>query len=306
MRKKFGLGGLLALGAAASLALAGCASGGDTGGDGGDAGGTSGGGGTVTLGYVAGWTDGESMTYLLKNQLEKLGYTIDVQELTDNGPLYAALSKGDVDIYSSAWPEVTQAEYMDEFGDDIESLGAYYDNAVLTIAVPSYTDIDSLDELAANADRFGGEIIGIEPGAGLTGVTENAMMPAYGLDGVYTLETSSTSAMLTVLGDAIDKREDVVVTLWRPFWAYSEYDVKDLKDPLGAMGEPEKLHMLGHQGFGDEHPDIAELIAGIKLSDDAYGALESLVTSDEYEGDPEGAVEAWIAEHGDAFPTLLK
>lgn len=121
MRKKIGLGGLLALGAAASLALAGCASGGDTGGD------ASGGSGTVTLGYVAGWTDGESMTYLLKNQLEKLGYTIDIQELTDNGPLYAALSKGDVDIYSSAWPEVTQAEYMDEFGDDIESLGAYYD-----------------------------------------------------------------------------------------------------------------------------------------------------------------------------------
>lgn len=301
MKKKFGLSSVLALGAAASLALVGCASGSN----GGDGSGSGGSGETITLGYVGGWTDGESMTYLLKNQLEKLDYTVKIEELTDNGPLYAGLSQGDIDIFPSAWPEVTQAEYMEEFGDDIESLGAYYDNAVLTIAVPSYTDIDSLDELAANADTFNGEIIGIEPGAGLTRVTQESMMPAYGLDDLYTLQTSSTAAMLTVLGDAIDKQQDVVVTLWRPFWAYSAFDVKDLQDPLGAMGEPEHLHMLAHKGFGDEHSDIAELLAGLTLSDDAYGALESLVTSDEFEGNPEGAVEKWIAENPDAFPTLI-
>ena len=112
-------------------------------------------------------------------------------------------------------------------------------------------DIDSLDELAANADKFGGEIIGIEPGAGLTGVTQDSMMPAYGLDGKYELITSSTATMLTELGSAIEKKKDIVVTLWRPFWAYNEYDVKDLKDPLGAMGDSEALHFLGKQGFAE-------------------------------------------------------
>ncbi len=194
---------------------------------------------------------------------------------------------------------------MAEFGSEIEDLGAYYDNASLTIAVPSYTDIESLDELAANADKFGGEIIGIEPGAGLTGVTQDSMMPAYGLDGKYELITSSTATMLTELGSAIDKKEDIVVTLWRPFWAYNEYDVKDLKDPLGAMGESEALHFLGKKGFAEQYPDIAELIAGIKLDDAAYGSLEGLVTGGDYEDDPAGAVTAWIAENPDAFSTLI-
>jgi glycine betaine/proline transport system substrate-binding protein len=298
MKKKYA--GILALGAASMLALSACSGGGS--GDGG--GGEGGDGGTITIGYVAGWTDGQSMTYLLKNQLEKLDYTVEIEELTDNGPLYAGLSNGDINIHASGWPEVTQKSYMDEFGDDIESLGVYYDNAVLTIAVPSYSKINSMDELKDNADLFGSEIIGIEPGAGLTDVTQNSMMPAYGLDD-WTLATSSTASMLTVLGDKIDNEEEVAVTLWRPFWANSEFDIKDLEDPEGAMGEPEGLHMLGNKGFADEFPEAAEMMAGLQLDDDAYGALESLITSDEFENDSEGAVEKWLEENPDAFSTEI-
>lgn len=296
------LTGLLALGTAATLALAGCSGGSDTA-DSGETGGEP--KGTITLGFIPSWTDGLSTAYLLENQLEQLGYEVKMEELTEAGVLYAGLSQGDVDIYPSAWSEVTHAEYMSEFGADIEDLGAYYDNASLTIAVPSYTDINSLDELAANADKFGGEIIGIEPGAGLTGVTENSMMPAYGLEGDFQLLTSSTATMLTALGDAIDKQEDIVVTLWRPFWAYDAYDVKDLADPKGAMGGSEALHFLGKKGFAAEYPEIAELIAGIQLDDAAYGSLEGLVTGDEYDGDYAGAVAKWIADNPNAFPTLI-
>ena len=293
---------LLALGAAAALTLTACASGdeGDTGN--GDAGGDD--LGTISLAFTPGWSDGQSITYLLQDQLEKIGYTVEIEEVADNGPLYAAVANGDIDIHSSAWPEVTQAAYMEEFGDQIESLGVWYDGAVLTLAVPSYSEIDSMAELADNGDLFGNEIIGIEPGAGLTEVTQNSVMPAYGLDD-WTLATSSTASMLTVLGDAIDNEEEVVVTLWRPFWANSAYDIKDLEDPEGAMGEPEGLHVNATLGFGEEHPEAAEFIAGLQLSDEAYGALEELVTSDEYDGDTEGAIDQWLEENPDAFSTQV-
>ena len=73
---------------------------------------------------------------------------------------------------------------MEEYGDSIEDLGAYYDDAKLTIAVPSYVDITSIEDLAGNADRFGGRIVGIEPGAGLTAPTQDSMLPVFGIDGV--------------------------------------------------------------------------------------------------------------------------
>ncbi len=295
------LTGLVALGAAAALALTGCSanSGGDAGGSG------DGSKGTITLGYLPSWTDGLSTAYLLENQLGELGYDVEMEELTEAAVLYTGLASGDIDIYPSAWSEKTHSSYMDKYGDDIEDLGAYYDNAVLTIAVPDYVDIDSIDELAANADRFDGKIYGIEPSAGLTEQTETVMMPEYGLEDSYELVTSSTATMLATLKDKIDKKEDVVVTLWRPFWANDAFPVKDLKDPKQAMGEAEALHFLGTKGFAEKYPDAAELIAGIQLDDAQYGSLEDLVVNEFGEGKEPEAIEAWLTENPDAFSTQL-
>ncbi|AOX45825.1 MULTISPECIES: glycine betaine ABC transporter substrate-binding protein [unclassified Microbacterium] len=289
----------LALGAVSALALAGCASGNQA--EGGDGGG--GDKGTITLGFLPSWTDGLSTAYLLEDQLEKLGYTVEMQTLTEAGPLYAGLAQGDVDIYPSAWPELTHADYMNTYGDKIEDLGAYYDNAKLTIAVPSYVDIDSIEQLQANADRFEGRIYGIEPGAGLTKQTQETMLPGYGLDGDFELVTSSTAAMLTELDNAIAAQKDIAVTLWRPFWANDAYDVKDLEDPQGLMGDPEALHFLATSGFAEKYPDAAELIAGIQLDDEQYGSLEDLVVNEYGEGKEPEAVQAWLEQYPDAFPT---
>ena len=292
----------LALGAVGALALAGCASGNQA------EGGNGGGGdkGTITLGFLPSWTDGLSTAYLLEDQLEKLGYNVEMQTLTEAGPLYTGLAQGDVDIYPSAWPELTHKSYMDRYGDKIEDLGAYYDNAKLTIAVPSYVDIDSIEELKANAARFDGRIYGIEPGAGLTKQTQETMMPGYGLDGDFELVTSSTAAMLTELDNAIAAQKDIAVTLWRPFWANDAYDVKDLEDPKGAMGDPEALHFLGTKGFAEEFPEAAELIEQIKLDDAQYGSLEDLVVNEYGEGKEAEAVTAWLEENGSDFDWVVE
>jgi glycine betaine/proline transport system substrate-binding protein len=291
------LTGALALTAAATLALAGCA----TGNDAASGSGSDGDRGTITLGFLPSWTDGLSTAYLLQNQLEELGYTVEMEELTEAGPLYTALAGGDIDIYPSAWPELTHAAYMEQYGDSIEDLGAYYEGASLTIAVPEYVDIDSIEELADNADRFDGTIYGIEPGAGLTAQTQDSMIPAYELDGTFQLQTSSTAAMLTQLRNAVDAEDDIVVTSWRPFWANDAFGLKDLEDPLGAMGDPEALHFLGREGFGEEFPDAAELIASIQLDDEQYGALEDLVVNEYGDGREAEAIEAWLEQYPDAI-----
>lgn len=300
--KKRHLTGAIALAAAAGLALAGCSPSAESGGDAGGADADK----TITLGFLPSWTDGLSTAYLLENQLGKLGYTVKLEEMTEAAVLYTGLAEGDLDMFPSAWPEVTHADYMKTYGDRIEDVGTYYEGAVLTIAVPDYmTDVNSIEDLKGQAGRFGGEIIGIEPSAGLTQQTGDVMMPEYGLDSEYELVTSSTAAMLATLQEKVDKQEDIVVTLWRPFWANDAFPVKDLKDPKGAMGTPEGLHFLGKQTFSEDFPDAAEYISNIKLSDADYAALETLVTGDEYKGDPAGAVEAWLADHADAYPGIL-
>ncbi|TQL51365.1 glycine betaine ABC transporter substrate-binding protein [Ornithinicoccus hortensis] len=277
---------------------------GDDAGESGEAAGGGGGeGGEITLGIIPSWTDGLSTAYLWKNVLESEGYTVTVTDIPEAAPLFTGVAEGDIDIYPSAWPQVTHSAYMDEYGDQLEDLGAYYEGAVLTFAVPEYTDITSIAELPDNVDMFDGKIIGIEPGAGLTRVTKESVIPTYGLDD-YTLVESSTTSMLTQLGDAIDNEEDIVVTLWRPFWANSAFPVRDLEDPEGALGEPETLNAIATKGFSEEFPEVAEMFANFKLDDEAYGSLEDTVVNQFESGQEEEAIEAWLEENPDFIDSL--
>lgn len=254
---------------------------------------------TITLGFIPSWTDGLSTAYLLEHMLTEQGYTVEMQTISEAGPLFTGVAQGDIDIYPSAWPEVTHAEYMEQYGDELEDLGAYYENAKLTLAVPEYVDINSIEELPDNADLFEGRVVGIEPGAGHTGVTQNDVFPAYGLDADYELVTSSTTAMLAELQSAVDSEEPIVVTLWRPYWANNEFPVKDLEDPEGALGEAESLNFIATAGFSEEYPEVAEMVGGIQLDDEQYGALEDLVVNVCGEGREADAVDMWLAEYPD-------
>ncbi|WP_298040769.1 glycine betaine ABC transporter substrate-binding protein [uncultured Microbacterium sp.] len=291
----------IALVAAATVILAGCATGNDT------AGGDSTGAekGTVTLGYLPSWTDSLSTSFLLKNQIEKLGYTVELQTLTEAGPLYTGLSEGDIDIYPSAWIDVAQKGYWDRFSDDLEDLGAYYTEASGMLAVPSYVDIDSIADLKGQGERFDGKIYTIEPGSGAATFAEESLLPFYGLDEEYDLVTSSTPAMLTVLQEAISKQEDIVVTLWRPFWVTDVFDIKELDDVDDGYGEPEGLHFIAHEEFSGEYPDAAELVSSITLDDEQYSTLENMVVNEYGEGQEAEAVEAWLAQYGDQLDWVV-
>ena len=257
--------------------------------------------GTITLGFIPSWTDGRSTAHLLAHHLEEWGYTVEMEELSEPGPLYAGLAKGDVDIYPSAWPEVTHKSFMDRYSADVEDLGAYYDNAKLTWAVPEYSQMRSIEDVAGMADVLDRRIIGIEPGAGLTKASAESVIPQYGLDD-FTLVTSSTTAMLAELKKATDQNNEIVVTLWRPFWANSAFGMRDLDDPKGALGEAEALHFLARDGFADDHPDLAAWIGKIKMNDEQYGSLEDTVVNQFDEGQEAQAVEQWLKDNPKVLP----
>ena len=261
---------------------------------------------TITLGYLPSWPDGLSTAYLLERFLEEAGYEVEHEDMSEAGVLYTALSNGDVDMYPSAWPEKTHDQYMQQYSDNIEDLGSYYDNAELTLAVPDYVEgVDTIEDLKGQAARFGGRIVGIEPSAGLTEQTQNTAMPAYDLDEEYDLATSSTPAMLAELDDAIQNNEDIVVTLWRPHFANHVFPIRDLEDPDKVMGEAESLHWLARSGFTEDYPELAEWFEQLSMTDEEYGALEDLVVN-EFDGEEDKAIEAWLEQYPDVIPAAPK
>lgn len=290
--------GILALGLGTSAVLTGCAADDPSAADESK--------GTITLGFLPSWTDALSTAYLLEDQLTKLGYDVELEPLTEAGPLYTAVAQGDIDVYPSAWPEVAQAGYWDRYQDDLEDLGTYYEGATGTIAVPEYMDIDSIEDLTGMGDAFDGKLYSIEPGSGTVKVAKDGVFPTYGLGDEYELVTSSTAAMLAQIDSAVRDEEPVVVTLWKPFWANDAYGMKALADPRGGLGSSEGMHFIAHAGFTEAYPEAAEYIEGIKLDDAQYGALENTVVNEFGEGKEADAIDAWLAEHGDELDWLVQ
>lgn len=171
------------------------------------------------------------------------------------------------------------------------------------MAVPEYTDISSIEDLKGAEDQFDGRIVGIEPGAGLTKATKDNVIPDYGLED-YTFQTSSTTAMLAELKSATDAKKDIVVTLWRPFWANSAFPVKDPKNPKVALGEAEGLHELARTGFKKDMPEVASMMKNFKLTDAQYGELEDMVVNTYGDGKEAQAVDAFFEKNPDVLKSI--
>ncbi|WOF24558.1 glycine betaine ABC transporter substrate-binding protein [Microbacterium betulae] len=285
-----------ALASATGLALAGCASGDDA-----DAGG-DGSQGTITLAVFNGWDEGVATSELWKAILEDKGYDVEL-EYADVAPLFTGLSTGDYDFTTDVWLPVTHASYIESFGDSIEELGAWNTESRLTVAVNEDAPIDSLADLAANADEFGDQIVGIEPGAGLTIAMEDAVIPDYGLEDME-FTTSSTAAMLTELEAAEQSGENIVVTLWEPHWAYGAYAIKNLEDPEGALGGTESLYSYGREGFSEDYPEVAEWLSGFEMSLDQLYDLENVLFVENDTDDYGPLVEQWIEDNQEYVDSL--
>lgn len=261
----------------------------------------------LTLGIFEGWDESYASAHLLAAILEDQGYTVDTGTELEAGLTYAGVADGSIDFTTDGWLPVTHPDLLDEFGPNMESLGCWYDNASLSIAVNEDAPVSSLDELAGAADEFGGQLFGIEPGAGLTRITEEEVIPTYGLeDGGFSFEISSTPAMLAELGAATDAGENVVVTLWHPHWAYDAFPIRDLEDPEGTLGGQELIFSFARQGFYEDYPNVAQLVRNFKMTDEELASLENLMYSEEnYAGeDHPAAVAEWIESNPDWVEAL--
>lgn len=256
----------------------------------------------LSLAVFNGWDEGVAASELWKAILDEKGYDVEL-EYADVAPVFSGLSTGDYDLTLDVWLPDTHESYLDEYGDDIVDIGAWNEESKLTIAVNEDAPIDSLADLAENAELFDNRIVGIEPGAGLTKATTERVIPAYGLDDMEYV-TSSTAAMLTELTSATDAGENIVVTLWEPHWAYTDLPIKNLEDPEGTLDSVESLHAFAKTDFSQEFPQAAEWIGDYTMDLEQLYSLEKAMFVD-YDGQDFGpVVKKWISANRDYVDSL--
>ncbi|MFO8236593.1 MAG: glycine betaine ABC transporter substrate-binding protein [Bacteroidales bacterium] len=245
------------------------------------------------------WAEGIAFTNLAQAILQDKGYDIKITPL-EPGPIYAAIAKGDADLMLDAWLPFTHEDYWEEYGDDIDSLGASFDNGTTGLVVPDYVDFESIEDLNDHVDELDGKIIGIGSGAGIHRNTEK-VIEEYDLD--FQQVTSSESAMMASLKRNYDKEEPVVITGWKPHQKWADYDLKYLDDPKDLYPK-DVCAIIARKGFRDDHPVLAEFFTNFSLNEDQlYELMEVIDKSDDeleaakgwYENNKE-VVEEWYPE----------
>jgi len=254
-----------ALAASAALSVAGCGRSAEAPGN----------GKTLTLGTI-GWDENVALANLTKVVLEdELGYQqVELKQLGVRD-LFKGVADGDLDAFQDVWLPRTHKSYWDEFGDRLVRLDSWYQgSASLGLTVPDYVEAKSIEDLNRYPTRFGGEIVGIEPGAGEMKLVREKVIPGYGLED-FKLVASDTDHMLSRLEDAMNRKAPIVVTLWKPHWAFTVYRVRYLEDPKHLLDNGgEQLYSIVRRGLEQDKPDAFAFLKAISLTPDQVGRLE--------------------------------
>ncbi|WP_423333394.1 glycine betaine ABC transporter substrate-binding protein [Rhizobium wenxiniae] len=258
---------------------------------------------TVKLGFAP-WSDAEFVTKLAaKLMTDKLGQKVELVQ-TDVAPLYQGVSRGDIDAMMMAWLPATHADYYDKVKNRVETLGTVYDGAKLGWVVPTYipeSEIASIEDLKKPEvqEKLSGTVQGIDPGAGLTRLSQQAVKD-YALDD-YKLQISSEAGMLTTVDRAMRGEKWFVATSWSPHWMFGKYKLRYIDDPKKSLGEAEHVDILASKDFKTENPKAAEFLSRMKVPLDDLEAAMFNAQETSYDE----AVAKYIEDHPDQIKTWV-
>ncbi|WP_163536141.1 glycine betaine ABC transporter substrate-binding protein [Gracilibacillus sp. YIM 98692] len=253
---------------------------------------TVGSGKEIELVYVN-WDSEIASTHVVGNVLEDLGYEVTLTSL-GNAAMWEAVANGEADGMVAAWLPGTHGDLYDEHKDNLLDLGENLEGAKIGLVVPSYMEIDSIGDLPEYGDELGQKITGIDSGAGVVAAAEQSVKD-YGLEG-WEVQTSSSGAMTTALGEAIDAEEPIVVTGWTPHWKFAEYDLKYLEDPEETFGGEEIIGTMVREGLEEDLPNAYKVLDQFNWTTED---MEGVMLEVNEGADPEDAAADWVEANQD-------
>ncbi len=253
--------------------------------------------GTIHLSYVE-WDTEVASTNVIAEVLKEEGYDVKLTPL-DMTVMWQSVANGETDGMVAAWlPHTHQAQYA-KYKNQVENLGENLSGAKLGIVVPSYMDVNSIEDLSDQANK---QIIGIEPGAGVMKAADKTQA-AYPNLKDWTVESSSSGAMTVALGKAIKNKEPIVITGWSPHWMFAKYDLKYLADPKGTMGGAETINTMVRKGLKEDQPEAYKILDKFHWE---QKDMEEVMLAVHDGKDPAQAAKEWVKNNPDKVNEWVK
>ena len=244
-----------------------------------------------------GWTENTAIAQLTKVLLEEqLGYEEVTVRTSDLDSVYEDVAEGNLDAFQDVWLP-NQRGLLQGVEDDVEQLSFSYEGQTEQgIAVPTYMDVTSLDQLdQSEADL----ILGIEPGSVIMGKVYDEVMPAYDL--AQKLVEGATQGMLAEVETRYGNGEEFALVAWSPHWMNQQYDLRYLEDPQDALGElndPASITTIVNEDLAQDDPVAYAFMDALILDEEQIGDLESAIND---AGDPHEGARRWAEDNPEVW-----
>ena len=95
--------------------------------------------------YVA-WDSTIASTNVVSLVLEDMGYKVTMSQV-EAGPMWTAVADGSADVFLAGWLPITHKTYAEKFEGKYDDIGTSMEGVKIGLVVPSYMDIDSIEDL---------------------------------------------------------------------------------------------------------------------------------------------------------------
>jgi glycine betaine/proline transport system substrate-binding protein len=216
-----------------------------------------------------GWTEIQVISGIASIMYDALGYQSEVKTLSV--PVtFASLKNKDIEVFFGNWMPSQTADikpYLDD--KSVEQLAVNMEGAGYGIVVPQYVadaGVKSLADLAANKDKFGSKMYGIEPGNDGNRIMQGFIDDAKNNLAGWSIVESSEAGMLTEAEKAIKNNEWVVFLGWTPHPVMGDMKLHYLEGVVEAGFGPASVYTNARAGWAAECPNAGKLAANFKFT----------------------------------------
>jgi glycine betaine/proline transport system substrate-binding protein len=319
-------GRVLALVACATLALAGCGSGGsiDDQTKENEASAGKGDCGEFNI-AVNPWVGYEADAYVVGNVAEqKLGCKVNYKELKEDVS-WQGFGTGDVDVVLEDWghPDLEKKFFADSGDGSAEDMGPTGNVGIIHWYVPpwlakAHPDILDYKNLNKYADKFKtsesggkGQFLGADPSYVQF---DEAIVSNLGLN-FKVIFSGSEAASITAYEKAEKNKEWLIGYFYEPQWLFAEYPLEAVKLPPykeGCQDDPAKvacdypettLKKIGSSSWIKEGSPAVDLVKNFKWTNDDQNAVAKYIAKDGMSS--EDAAAKWVADNPDKVDAWL-
>ena len=239
---------------------------------------------------------------VVQELLEREGYSVEVIQ-GPHAEIFPRLGTGEVEIFAAAWLPQGHAALYASVEDVTFRIAPLYKDARFFWVVPDYVPESVLSSVADLVQpdvqqRVSKRIVSLPAETGLT-ISAHRVMAAYNLgEPGYEIVAATPTEWFGTFRDAVRGNKWVIFPLWQPHWVNAAYEVRRLKDPKGAYGEPDTAYLLGHRSLRDKLPGaMIRLLSNVRLSIEAVTEMDRMVNVDKLS--PRDSARRWMEEHAD-------